>query len=724
MTRRSLYPVLATLLFAMLGPASGSGVAAESAVVASAQSQASLVTDVDGWAPGRALSVGLRLRLAPGWHTYWSNPGDAGEAPTVTVTASGGGGQTDAIVFPTPQRLPEGPLMSFAYTGDVLLPMRLVPTAAAGGGAPSPLHLVAKAEWLACATVCVPEQATLALTLPSGPAVPSAQAGLFAAARAATPVPSPFKARIGRDGRFALMGTGLSPVSVASAWLFPDRPGLIDQAAPQVATVRQGVVTIPLKPAAGFEPGRPFDALVVLRDPTGQQTALTVSAAPADAVTVPTPAASLAALAPAPPRMAAAPAARPGLARMLLLALVGGLVLNLMPCVFPVLAMKAMALGRLSGMARREQRLSAVFYTAGILVAFGALGGLLLGLRAAGSSVGWGFQFQSLAFVAGACWLLFLVGLNLVGAFEVGGRFAGLGQGLAGRSGHAGDFATGLLAVLVATPCTAPFMGIAIAGALAASAWIGLAVFLAMGLGLALPYLLFACIPRLIALLPRPGLWMEVLKQAMAFPIFAACAWLAWVASIEGGANAVLAVMAGLVLLGAGAWLFGLSQRMAMAAGSGGLLRRGRFAGFLSLACLLATLALLPGLVPAGAGRQSGAPREPGWDAFSEASLDSLRRSGRPVLVDLSAAWCISCLVNERIAFGAAAVRSGFAARHVALLKGDWTLHDDGITRFLREHGRDGVPFYIYYPAGRDGEIWPQILTPDQVLRSIGAKTS
>ncbi len=714
--RLLLGPLLGALLFAMLGPASGRGVAAESPVVASAQSQASLVTDVDGWAPGRPLGVGLRLRLAPGWHTYWSNPGDAGEAPTVTVTASGGGGgHTDAIVFPTPQRLPEGPLMSFAYTGDVLLPLRLVPAADAGGGAPSPLHLAAKAEWLACATVCVPEQATLALTLPPGPATPSPQAGLFVAARAATPLPSPFKARIGRDGRFTLAGAGLSPVSVASAWLFPDRPGLIDQAAQQVARVQPGLVTIPLKPAGGFEPGRPFDALVVLRDPAGQQTALTVSAAPADAVTVPAPAAALAALAPAP---------RPGVARMLLLALAGGLVLNLMPCVFPVLAMKAMALGRLSGMARREQRLSAVFYTAGILVAFGALGGLLLGLRAAGSSVGWGFQFQSLAFVAGACWLLFLVGLNLIGAFEIGGRFAGLGQGLAGRSGHAGDFATGLLAVLVATPCTAPFMGIAIAGALAAPAWIGLAVFLAVGLGLALPYLLFACIPRLIALLPRPGLWMEVLKQAMAFPIFAACAWLAWVASIEGGANAVLAVMAGLVLLGAGAWLFGLSQRMAMAAEAGGLLRRGRFAGFLSLACLLATLALLPGLVPASAGRLAGAPREPGWDAFSEASLDSLRRSGRPVLVDLSAAWCISCLVNERIAFNAAAVRAGFAAHHVALLKGDWTLHDDGITRFLRDHGRDGVPFYIYYPAGQDGEIWPQILTPDLVLRAIGAKTS
>ncbi len=706
--------------------------AAESAVAASAHSQASLVTDAEGWAPGRPLGVGLRLRLQPGWHTYWSNPGDAGEAPTVAVTASGGGsGRADAILFPAPRRLAEGPLMSFAYTGEVLLPLRLVPArtpADAGADPAAPLRLTAAAEWLACAAVCVPEQATLTLTLPAGPAAASPQAALFAAARAAAPVPSPFAARIGRDGVFTLAGAGLSPTSVADAWLFPRRPGLIDQGLPQVATVKPGLVTIRLKPAAGFEAGRPFDALVVLRDPSGQQTALDVTAVPAEAVPLPLP---LPATSAAPPGVVTAnPApARTGLARLLLLALAGGLVLNLMPCVFPVLAMKAMALGRLSGLARREQRLSAVFYTAGILVAFGALGGVLLALRAAGASVGWGFQFQSVGFVAATCWLLFLVGLNLVGAFEVGLRYAGAGQGLASRSGHAGDFATGLLAVLVATPCTAPFMGIAIAGALAAPAWMALAVFAAMGLGLALPYLVFACVPALVALLPRPGLWMEVLKQAMAFPIFAACAWLAWVASIEGGADAVLAVLAGLVLLGTGAWLLGLSQRLAMRADAGGRVPRGgRYSGFLALACLLATLALLPGLAQtrpgagAGAGTASGGPRETGWQDFSEASLASLRRAGRPVLVDMSAAWCISCLVNERVALGAATVRSGLAAHHVALLKGDWTLHDDRITRFLRAHGRDGVPFYIYYPAGGGGEVLPQILTPDLVLRAIGGR--
>ena len=720
--RPRLPPVLAAILAVCLGlglPVAGSW-AAESAAVATRHDQATLVTDAESWAPGRPLGVGLRLKLAPGWHTYWSNPGDAGDAATIAVAASGGGsGQTGEVLWPTPGRLPEGPLMSYGYTGDVLLPLRLVPLAPGVPGPPgAPLVLSATADWLACSTICVPEHASLSLTLPAGAPAVSPQAPLFEAARAATPRPSPFSARISRDGTFTLAGSGLSPTSVASAWLFPSKPGLIDQVAAQTAQVRPGLVTIPLKPVSGFDPARPFAAVLVLRDPSGQETALSVSAAPDGPG-----AASVSAL----PQVAAGAAvgaasgggASPALGRMLLLALAGGIVLNLMPCVFPVLAMKAMALGRLSGMARREQRLSAVFYTAGILLAFAALGGLMLGLRAAGSSVGWGFQFQSLAFVAGTCWLLFLVGLNLVGAYEVGSRFTGAGQGLATRSGHVGDFATGLLAVLVATPCTAPFMGVAIAGALAAPAWAGLSVFLAMGLGLALPYLIFACVPHLASLLPRPGAWMEILKQAMAFPIFAACAWLAWVAGIEGGASGVLAIAAGLVLLGAGAWLFGLSQRLASEADGHGGVRAARFTGFLSLAFLLATLALLPGLTRMAPGAVRSGPDADGWQAFSDSSLAALRRSGRPVLVDMSAAWCVSCLVNERIAFRTDAVRATFAAHRVALLKGDWTLHDAAITGFLRAHGRDGVPFYIYYPPGGEGRVWPQILTPSLVLREL-----
>jgi DsbC/DsbD-like thiol-disulfide interchange protein len=345
-------PRLAVLLAVLLGLAplspgslvsgsltSGSliagALAAESDAVSTPHSQATLVTDAESWAPGRKLGVGLRLRLAPGWHTYWSNPGDAGEAPSVSVAASGGAtGQAGGIVWPTPQRLPEGPLMSYAYTGDVLLPMVLVPVQAAPGqGEPGqPMLLKAKADWLTCSTVCVPDHADLTLTVPAAiagsPAAASAQAPLFAAAQANTPVPSPFTARISADGIFTLAGAGLSPASVASAWLFPTVTGAIDQAAPQTARVQPGLVTIPLKPASAFDPRRPFDAVVVLRDPNGQESRLSVQAAPGGP--------GLAAVV-ALPETAASPVlpgtAPIGLGQMLLFALIGGLILNLMPAV-------------------------------------------------------------------------------------------------------------------------------------------------------------------------------------------------------------------------------------------------------------------------------------------------------------------------------------------------------------------------------------------------------
>ncbi len=666
--------------------------AAQSGAVSTDHDSASLITATDSFVAGGTLRLGLHLRLAPGWHTYWSNPGDAGEAPSLAVTLSGATDATaNAIEWPAPRRLPDGPLMSYGYTGDVVLPVEV----RLGAARATTLHVAAKAEWLACANVCVPESGSFALDLPPGRGAASAQAPLFAAAQARMPLPSPFPATLSRHGVLTLSGSGLGPQAVRDAWFFPAAPDLIDQDAAQPVRIAPGRVAITLRPQPALAAATRLAGLVVLRDPAGNESVLAVDA----------------------PR--GTPAAIGGgwiaaLPRLLLFALLGGIVLNLMPCVFPVLAMKALALSRISGAARRDVLGSAGFYTAGVLVAFAALGALMLGLRAAGSAVGWGFQFQSAVFVAGTCWLLFAVGLNLSGLFEVGAGVAGVGQGLASRRGHGGDFATGLLAVLVATPCTAPFMGVAIAGALAAPAAVGMAVFLAMGLGLALPYVLVALLPGLARRLPRPGTWMVVLRQALAFPIFASCAWLAWVASIEGGAHAVLLLAAGLVLLALAGWLLGLAQRLPM--------RRPRACIAASVLPVLATLALLPGL--AGSSPDAGATRTAaGTEAFSEARLAALRAAGRPVFVDMTAAWCVTCLVNERIALAPDAVRQAFAARRVATLRGDWTSHDAAITGFLRAHGRDGVPFYVYYPAGGEGRELPQILTAGRVLHEIDGPT-
>lgn len=310
-------------------------------------------------------------------------------------------------------------------------------------------------------------------------------------------------------------------------------------------------------------------------------------------------------------------------------------------------------------------------------------------------------------------WLLFAVGLNLSGVFEVGGAWAGLGQRLAARGGHFGSFFTGLLAVAVATPCTAPFMGAAIAVALAAPAAIGIGVFLVMGLGLASPYLLLALLPGLARRLPRPGRWMVVLKQALAFPMYGAAAWLVWVVSQEAGSAGVLAAAIGLVLLGFAGWALGLAAEASP--------RARRVARASALAAVLGALALLPGVATAIAGPDAPLRAADGAEPFSAARLAALRGEGRTVFVNMTASWCISCLVNERVALSPPAVQAGFRDRHVAYLKGDWTRQNPEITAYLHQFGRDGVPLYVVYRAGAEQpEILAQILTESAVLAAIG----
>ena len=346
-------------------------------------------------------------------------------------------------------------------------------------------------------------------------------------------------------------------------------------------------------------------------------------------------------------------------------------------------------------------------YTAGVLVTFAGLAGTLLVARAAGSAAGWGFQFASPVFVAGMCWLLFAVGLNLSGVFQIGAGLMGAGSALTEKHGHWGSFFTGLLAVLVATPCTAPFMGVAVAAGLAAPAGITIMVFLVMGLGLASPYILLAAMPGLARLAPRPGRWMEILKQGLAFPMYGAAVWLLWVVSQESGSAGVLATAAGCVLIGFAAWAMGISQSVR---------HKGRRLGTsLAVAAILAAASLLTGISSSPA--TPAAEASGGAEPFTATRLAALRAEGRPVFVNMTAAWCVTCLVNERVAISTDPVQQAFARGHVAYLKGDWTRQDPDITAFLRQHGRDGVPLYVYYPAGGGApEALPQILTEGTVL--------
>ncbi|HEY8612597.1 MAG TPA: thioredoxin family protein, partial [Roseomonas sp.] len=384
-------------------------------------------------------------------------------------------------------------------------------------------------------------------------------------------------------------------------------------------------------------------------------------------------------------------------------AALGGLILNLMPCVFPVLAMKAIRLARLSGASRTAVRGEALAYVVGVVLAFLAIGGALVAARAAGVAAGWGFQFTSPVFVAAMAWLMLAVGLNLSGVFAVGGPSLGGGS-------RWGSLGTGALAVAVATPCTAPFMAAALGAALAMPPLAALAVFGAMGLGMALPHAALAAFPALARLLPRPGAWMERLRQGLAFPMYGAAAWLAWVVSVQAGPDGLVWVLSGALLVGFAAWVLGIAQ----AASRRGWLGRG-----LAGAALLVALALLPRLsaapVPAMAAEASG-------EAWSETRVAALRAEGRPVFVNLTAAWCITCRVNERLALDTAATRAAFAREGVALLTGDWTRGDPAISALLRAQGREGVPLYLFYPAGGGAPlVLPQILTERMVIEAVTA---
>jgi thiol:disulfide interchange protein/DsbC/DsbD-like thiol-disulfide interchange protein len=690
MVRITAFHLLPALALASVSAAH----ALESAPITTPHAEVRLASEVDAFEPGKPFRLGLHFKLAEGWHIYWSNPGSAGQPPEVDFVLPEGA-KASEIVWPTPLRVPEGPAMTYSYLDEALLPVTL--TTPAGLSA---LPIRAKASWLICEKICVPEEGELRLDLPAGAPEPSAEAPLFAAADARIPISSPYAATVSTEGVLSLTGHDGSLALVRDASFLPAAWGEIDDLAPQTSSYADGKLSLALKPGQTFDPSQGLAGVVVLKDAAGRQRFLTIAATPEGGSATPA-----GVPAPQPAKSAApAPAADPGVIATLAFAFLGGLILNLMPCVFPILAMKAVGVARLAGHARGVVRAHALSYTLGVLVAFAALAGLLLAMRAAGVAAGWGFQFQSPAFVAGMAWLLFGVGLNLSGVFEFNLGFTGAGAGLTRLHGHAGSFFTGLLAVLVATPCTAPFMGAAIAAAATAPVALVMLIFLVMGLGLAAPYAIFALAPGVATLLPRPGRWMLVLRQALAFPMYGAAVWLVWVVSQEAGADGVLAALSGALLIGFAAWLLSATRDTETWRALG---RMGAATTAIGALALLFNVAATPTSTADGEG------------AYSESRLASLRAEGRPVFVDMTAAWCVTCLVNERIALSSDAVKQAFAGHKVAYLKGDWTHADPAISQFLREHGRDGVPLYVFYPPKGKPVVLPQILTESAVLDQI-----
>lgn len=679
------------------------------------QVQATLLATQANVVPGDTLTLGVRLAIQPHWHTYWRNPGDSGTVTTIDWAFSGPAEAGD-IQWPLPDRFKMGPIVNYGYADQVTLPVPVHISSAVQVG--EVLQAQAVVDWLVCKEECIPQQVTLALSLP---VVAASQRQLLAqpditAALASQPQPADWPVRVLQRGQaltLQLDAPALKQAGVSDVWFYPDDWGVIAQSQAQLKTDTEHGIALTLQ--SGDVPLRAGDTLsgilVIRSQQAGRITTRGISLSPVLATT----GAATAAIPSAPPQSTTA------FLLALALAFVGGLVLNLMPCVFPVLSIKALSLLSHATLGRGELIKQGLVYTAGVVVSFVSLALVLVALKASGAQVGWGFQFQSPYFVFAMVYLLFAVGLNLSGVFTIGGRVSGIGSQLADKPGYWGSFFTGVLATVVATPCTAPFMAAALGYALTRPALELTAVFVSLGLGLAFPYLLLTSWPSLQRRLPRPGAWMEVAKQFFAFPMYAAAVWLVWVLAQQQGEQAVALVLTGLVLIAFAAWVYAISRR---AEAGRKWLANGTVWGALCLSFSL--VGLLEGSSqPSQSKRDQAAGQQPvattHWQPYSAEKLQALRAAGKPVFLNMTAAWCISCLVNERVALSQPAVVQAFAQHGITYLKGDWTNKDAEITKILTSFGRSGVPLYVFYPAGRDATplALPQILTPATVLSSL-----
>jgi thiol:disulfide interchange protein DsbD len=693
---------LAGLFGALLAAALAAGAPAAAEPSPGPHVDAQLVAEAQGVAPGQTIRLALRQQIQKGWHTYWKNAGDSGEPPRL-IWSLPAGWSPCAFVWPTPTRIAVGPLMNYGYSGEVLLPVPV--TAPANAKVGDKVTLAAKAEILVCAEICVPEDKQVSVTLPvtAGPAPADPTWGpKIARALAEAPKPAPLTAAFQLKGAslaLAIAGAPLKGADFAGAYFFPAKATVIDHARPEAIERGPDGLTLTMAPGYDFQGGRAPAELSGVLAVGGK--AYEVAATPGP------PPAGTSGLGPPPAK--AEGGADLGLLTAAAFAFVGGLILNLMPCVFPILAMKAASLAAHGGGEQRAQaRTQGLAFGAGALATFLALAGGLIALKAAGSAVGWGFQLQSPPVVAVLALLMLAVALDLSGVFEVGTSLQGAGSGLASRGGLAGSFFTGLLAVVVAAPCTAPFMGSALGWALTQPAAAALIVFAALGLGFAAPFVAVAFAPGLLARLPRPGPWMDVFRKALAFPMYGAALWLAWVFAQQAGPEDLAKLFAAGVVVGLAAWLAGMAQRRA-AMGA-------RAAGLAGVAAVAAVIAVATVVWPKDAAAELTA------EPYSPARLAELRAEGRPVFVNYTAAWCVSCQVNDKVAISTGEVRQAFARHKVAYLKADWTKHDADIAAELASHGRAGVPLYLVYGrTGGEGVILPSILTPDIVVKAVEA---
>ena len=676
-------------------------------VAATDNVKARLVSETNAIVPGHSVWVALELDIRDGWHTYWRNPGDSGQA-TSLAWGLPRGFTAGEIVWTTPHRFELPPLVNYGYAKHAVHLVEVT--------APKDLKLgrtvllQAKASWLVCSDVCVPEDANLQLNLPvsATAAADPADAALFAAARSDLPTPEPASssARLQNGQLVITLGKMWGPAlsQIESLAFYPYDEGSIEYGAPQALTRSNGTLELAVK--AGYQPPHGGTVRGVL---------LATETSGGNSVAVPMEIAATFNGGAGPPAGASTPpAAVPALPSLILLAILGGLILNLMPCVFPVLSIKAIGLVEQAKKHPAAVRAKGLVFAAGVVSSMLSLAVILLALRAGGEQIGWGFQLQSPLFVTLMVYLLLAVGLNLSGVFEVGGGLADIGDGLTRGDGYRASFFTGVLTTLVATPCTAPFMAAAVGAALTQSPLVALVIFASLGAGLSLPYLLLSFAPWLRRALPKPGAWMDTLKQVFAFPMYASAAWLLWVLAQQTSSLGLGAALAGAILIALAAWAYQKSKFSGLG---------GRVTAIVTAIAAVLLAVLLPlrvaGVAAASTGRAAAStPAADAWQPYDAARVAEINAAGRPLLVNFTASWCLTCLVNERNAFADSAVQEVFREKGVTLMKGDWTNRDPAITKALSSFGRAGVPLYVVYnakPGSSEPLVLPQLLTANIV---------